>query len=82
MRSLSWLLALVILAVAASLLAHNDGAVLLVLPPWRVDISLTFLVVLLLLAFALAYGLVRALGFALALPAKARAYRREHELAE
>ncbi|MDR1350347.1 MAG: heme biosynthesis protein HemY [Zoogloeaceae bacterium] len=82
MRNLIWLLVLVILAVAASLLAHNDGIVLLALPPWRVEISLTFLVVLLLLAFALTYGLVRALGFALALPAKARAYQQKREQAE
>ncbi|MDR0674050.1 MAG: hypothetical protein LBF93_10465 [Zoogloeaceae bacterium] len=82
MRSLIWLLVVVVLAVAASLLAHNNGLVLLFLPPWRVEISLTFLIVLLLLAFALAYGLTRALGFALALPAKAYAYRQEHKQEE
>ncbi|MDR2624964.1 MAG: heme biosynthesis protein HemY [Zoogloeaceae bacterium] len=82
MRSLIWLLVLVILAVAASLLARNDGVVLVLLPPWRVEISLTFLVILLLLAFALAYGLIRALCFSLALPAQARAYRQKREHAE
>jgi HemY protein len=82
MRSLIWLLVLVVLAVVASLLAHNDGVVLLVLPPWRVEISLTFLVILLLLAFALSYGLVRALGFALALPKAARAYQQKRAQAE
>ncbi|MDR2364960.1 MAG: hypothetical protein LBD68_03780 [Zoogloeaceae bacterium] len=82
MRSFIWLLVLIVLAVAASLLAHNDGIVMMMLPPWRVEISLTFLVILLLFAFALAYGLVRALSFALALPKKARAYQQERERAE
>ncbi|MDR0736837.1 MAG: hypothetical protein LBF51_08445 [Zoogloeaceae bacterium] len=82
MRSLIWFVVLVVLAVAASLLAHNDGVVLLALPPWRVEISLTFLIVLLLLAFALTHGLARAMDFALALPAQAHTYRQKHVQAE
>ncbi len=80
MRGLFWFLGLSFLAVAASLLArHNDGFALLVLPPWRVELSLNLLVLGLLLLFTLGYALVRGLGLTLGLPARARAYRAQRQ---
>ena len=41
MRALFWLLTLAALAVGLALAArYNDGYVLLVLPPWRAEVSL------------------------------------------
>ena len=40
MRALSWLLLLAALAVGLALAArYNDGYVLVVLPPWRAEVS-------------------------------------------
>ncbi|MDR3322835.1 MAG: heme biosynthesis protein HemY [Zoogloeaceae bacterium] len=76
MRGLFWILGLFFLAVCASLLAqHNDGLVLVVLPPWRADFSLNLLILVLLAAFILGYVLIRSLLFTLGLPKRARAYR-------
>ncbi|MDR1888745.1 MAG: heme biosynthesis protein HemY [Zoogloeaceae bacterium] len=82
MRGLVWLLGLIALAVTASLLAHNEGLVLFVLPPWQAGISLNLFIVLLLLAFILAYGVIRALIFSLSLPERARAYQQQREQAQ
>ena len=43
MKSLFWLLALFTAAVAVVLTAPNPGYVLLVYPPYRIEISLTLL---------------------------------------
>lgn len=76
MRTLAWLLALAALAVAISLAAvGNGGYVLLVLPPWRIELSLNLLVVLLLLGFGLGHGLLRLLTLARSLPIQVRRYR-------
>ena len=49
MKGLLWVLALFALAVGISLAAHvNDGYVLLVLPPYRAEISLNLAILLLL----------------------------------
>jgi HemY protein len=82
MYGLIWLLGLVVLAVTASLLAHNDGLVLFVLPPWQAGVTLNLFIVLLILAFVLVYTLVRGLGFSFGLPARARAYRQARERSE
>jgi len=76
MRALFWLLALFALAVAASLaMGYNDGYVLLVLPPWRVELSLNLFLVALVAGFALAYGLLRTVSHTLRLPGSVRAWR-------
>ena len=76
MRTLLWLLALFALAVGVSLAAgYNDGDVLIVLPPWRVDLSLNFFIVLLVGGFVLGYGLLRAIATTLRLPRVVREYR-------
>lgn len=69
MRGLLWLLALFALAVGISLAAgYNEGYVLLVLPPWRVELSLNFFIVALIGGFALGYGLLRTVINTLRLP--------------
>ena len=76
MRTLFWLLALFALAVGVSLAAgYNDGYVLIVLPPWRVDLSLNFFVVLLVGGFILGHILLRAIAATLRLPRAVREYR-------
>jgi HemY protein len=76
MRGLFWLLALFALAVGVSLAAgYNDGYVLLVLPPWRVELSLNFFIVLLAGGFAVGYGLLRTIINTLRLPQAVRAFR-------
>ena len=58
MRALLWVVVIAALGVGLTLAAaHNRGYALLMLPPWRVEISLNFLIVLLLLAFAAGYAL-------------------------
>ena len=76
MRLLLWLLLLAGLAVGLALVARsNDGYALLVLPPWRVELSLNLLILLQLAAFCLAYLLLRLLDHTLALPRSVREYR-------
>jgi HemY protein len=55
--------------------ARNSGYVLLTLPPYRIEISLNLLVILLLLGFAAAYGLARAAAATLRLPRQVREHR-------
>lgn len=76
MRVLTWIVA--IFALAAGLVAaarYNTGYVLLVLPPYRVELSLNLLLVLLFLAFVAGYLLVRMASGTMRLPARVRDYR-------
>lgn len=76
MRWLFWLLALFALAVALALGAHmNDGYVLLVFSPWRVEVSLNLFLFVLLAVLLTGYGLIRAVSLALSLPRRAREFR-------
>lgn len=69
MRSLIWLIAIFALAAGAAMLAgHNEGYVLVVFPPWRAQLSLNMLLVLLVLGFLLGYFIVRLIRRTLALP--------------
>ncbi len=64
------------LAVGVALAAgYNDGYMLIVLPPWRVDLSLNFFVVLLVGGFILGHILLRAIATTLRLPRAVREYR-------
>jgi len=75
-RALLWLIVIVALAVGLTLAAaYNRGYVLLVLPPYRIEISLNFLLILLVLGFAAGYASVRAATAALRLPRQVREYR-------
>src|SRR6185369_15336667 len=76
MRSLFWLLVVFAAAVALVIVGRIDsGYVLLIYPPYRVEISMLFFAIALVAGFALLYALIRLLGHALSLPGTVRAYR-------
>lgn len=76
MRALLWLLTLAALAVGLALAArYNDGYVLLVWPPWRVELSLNLLLLLQVGGFALLYAFFRVVSRTLSLPQVVREYR-------
>lgn len=76
MRILLWLLALFALAVGVSLaFGYNEGYVLIVLPPWRIELSLNFFIVLAVGGFLLGHVLLRLLSHTLHLPQAVRAFR-------
>lgn len=76
MRTLFWIIAIFALAVGVVVIArYNTGYLLLVLPPYRVELSLNLLLILLLVAFAVGYFLVRMVSGTLRLPAQVREYR-------
>ncbi len=76
MRALLWLLAVAALAVGTALVVgSNDGYALLVLPPWRIELSLNLFIVLAVGGFTLLYLLLRLVVHTLRLPAAVRAFR-------
>jgi len=76
MKPLLWLLSLFALAALVALGANaNDGYVLLVLPPWRVEVSVNLAVILALLTFAAFYFVVRAVVSFVTLPTRVAAYQ-------
>lgn len=75
MKLLLWLVMLFALAVGISLAAHNQGYVLLVLPPYRAEISLNLAVILIVGCFVVLYALGRGIGLMLSLPQRVRDYR-------
>lgn len=78
MRFLIGLLFILIAAVALSLVAgSNDGYVLIVQPPYRIEISLNLLVVLLATGFFFLHGVLRLVQYTLNLPRNVRNYKRE-----
>ena len=82
MRALFWVLLLAALAVAITLAArYNAGYVLLVLHPYRIELSLSFLIALMLLGFAALYALVRVVTHTVRLPNQVRQFRERRRLA-
>ena len=77
MSFLFWLLGLFALAVALIMAAHNPGYLLLVYPPYRIQMSLTLFVLLLLTLFVLGYFAVRLALSTLRLPTYVRLFRAE-----
>ncbi|MBL8489863.1 MAG: heme biosynthesis protein HemY, partial [Rhodocyclaceae bacterium] len=76
MRALLWLLTLAALAVGLSLAArYNDGYVLFVLPPWRMEISLNLLLVLQVAGFLALYLVLRLIINTLRLPGAVQEFR-------
>lgn len=76
MKTLVWLVVLAALAAGISVAAiYNDGYALLVLPPWRVELSLNLLLILVVAFFVLLYFVMRAAGALLTLPSSVREYR-------
>jgi len=75
-RALFWIIAIFALAAGLVVAArYNAGYALLVLPPYRVEISLNLLFVLLAAAFVVGYVLVRMVAGTVRLPARVHAYR-------
>lgn len=76
MRGLFWIIVLCGLAVAVALGArYNEGYVLLVMPPWRAEVSLNLFIVALFALFFVLYAATRALSVTLGLPKRVREYR-------
>ena len=76
LRALTWIVAIVLVAVGLTLLArYSTGYALLVWPPYRVELSLTFLLLLIAAAFVALYFVVRTVSATLRLPAQVREYR-------
>jgi HemY protein len=84
MKLVIWLLALFAAAAAIALAAkYNNGYVLLVVQPYRIELSLNMLVVLLVALFFIGYFLVRLARITLRLPTEIRKFRtrRHHDAA-
>ena len=82
MKFLLWLLGLFALAVALTLASHNPGYMLLVYPPYRMEMSLSLFVMALLGMFVFGYLMLRLLFAALNLPAYVRQFRTERAQAK
>ena len=76
MRLLLWLVALMAAAIGIAVTARfNPGNVVLFYPPYRIDLSLNFFLLLAALAFVALFFLVQAIRSTLAMPARVAAYR-------
>lgn len=76
MRALIWLIGIFALAVGVAMIAGvNDGYVLVVLSPWRAQISLNLFIVLLVAGVVLIHLLLRVLTRTLALPSRVAQWR-------
>ncbi|MEY4207417.1 MAG: hypothetical protein RLZZ20_569 [Pseudomonadota bacterium] len=83
MRFFIWLLILFASAIGLAVLARfNPGNVVLFYPPYRVDLSLNFFVVLLVAVFALLLAIVTAIRATLAMPRRVEQYRATRQLRE
>ncbi len=83
MRFFIWLLILFASAIGLAVLARfNPGNVVLFYPPYRVDLSLNFFVVLLVAVFALLLAIFTAIRATLAMPRRVEQYRATRQLRE
>lgn len=82
MKYLLWLLVLFAAAVAVTMGAHNAAYVLLVYPPYRIDLSLTMFVCLMLLLLLASYSVIRMVMIAVTLPTYARRFREQRDHAK
>jgi HemY protein len=80
MRAALWFLALFGVAVAIALFAgNNQGTITVFWPPYRVDLSLNLVVLLLALLFLTLHVALRALAALFAIPGHARSWRIQHQ---
>ena len=82
MKYLFWLLLLFAAAVALTTAAHNHAYMLLVYPPYRIELSLTLFIVLLLLTIVFGYALLRLVLATMQLPGYVRKFRLERAQAK
>ncbi|MGQ0509717.1 MAG: heme biosynthesis HemY N-terminal domain-containing protein [Betaproteobacteria bacterium] len=76
MRGLFWLVAVFAAAVALAVVGRvSEGVVVLVVPPWRIEVSLVLFSAALMAGFAVLYLSLRLVRHTFALPAQVRAYR-------
>jgi HemY protein len=75
MRGLAWLLALFAAAVAASIALEEGGYVVVVVPPWRLELSLVLALLLFVGLFVAGHFTLRLVAHAMALPTHVRAFR-------
>jgi HemY protein len=75
-RLLVWIVGIFAGAVGLAIAGHyNHGYVLIAYPPYRLELSLNLLIVLILSGFAIFYALMRLASATLRLPDRVRAYR-------
>lgn len=80
MRAAVWLLVLFAVAVAGALFAgNNQGTVTLFWPPYRIDLSLNLVVLLLVAAFFFVHAVMRALSALFDLPRQALRWRTQQK---
>ncbi|MES2183881.1 MAG: heme biosynthesis HemY N-terminal domain-containing protein [Pseudomonadota bacterium] len=80
MRAALWLLALFGIAAAVALFAgNNQGTVTVFWPPYRVDLSLNFVLLILFGGFTLVYAALRALAALVDLPVQASRWRTQQK---
>ncbi|MGZ5042316.1 MAG: heme biosynthesis HemY N-terminal domain-containing protein [Usitatibacter sp.] len=80
MRFAIWSVVLAAVAVGIALFAsHSSGYVVIVAAPYRIELSLNLLVVLILLGYLAFYTLARLAATLAAIPARVRAYRAERQ---
>ncbi|MDO8249300.1 MAG: heme biosynthesis HemY N-terminal domain-containing protein [Rhodoferax sp.] len=80
MRAALWFLALFGMAVAIALFAgNNQGTITVFWPPYRIDLSLNLVVLLLALLFFTLHVALRALAALFAMPGHARSWRIQHQ---
>lgn len=80
MRAALWFLALFGMAVAIALFAgNNQGTITVFWPPYRVDLSLNLVVLVLALLFFTLHVALRALAALFAMPGHARSWRIQHQ---
>lgn len=82
MKFLLWLLALFTAAVAVALTAKNPGYVLLVFPPYRIELSLTLFALSLLTLLVFTYFASRLVIAVLRLPNHVRRFREQNALSK
>ncbi len=76
LRALIWVVMIVAIAVGLTLLArHSTGYVLVVSPPYRIELSLNLLLLLLVATFGVFYFVVRMIAATVGLPAQIREFR-------
>ena len=79
-RWVLWLLALAVVAVGIALAGrHGSGYVVMVIPPWRIELSVMLFAILAIAGFALAYWLIRLAAVTYGLPDRMKKMRAEHE---
>ena len=81
MRFLFWFLLLAVAAVVAALAVKlNTGYALLVAPPYRVELSLNLLLILVVGGFVALYLAIRLVAGTVQMPARVRVWRRQQKL--